>query len=500
MKALSFAVVLICSAIVVSATYKEDDDVLVLTKDTFDQAIADFPNILVEFYAPWCGHCKALAPEYAKAAKALKSEESPLRLAKVDATEETELGERFEVRGYPTIKFFHNGKPSEYKGGRTGPEIVNWLKKRTGPAAVDLSNVEAVKLLTEKEEVVVVGFFKDKTSAAAAAFLEVAGDLDDTVFGITGEDSVFSEYKVSGDAVVLFKNFDEGRADLTENIDAKTIKEFVSANRLALVTEFTQEAAGKIFGGEVKNHLLLFISKKAEDFKEKYDSFKEVAADFKGKVLFIYINLDEEDNLRILEFFGLKVTDCPTFRYIHLGEDMQKFKPDTSDIVTENVRSFVQSILDGTRQPHLNSEDVPEDWDSKPVKVLVGKNFNEVARDKTKSVLVEFYAPWCGHCKQLAPIWDQLGEKFKDSPDIVVAKIDSTANELADIRIQGFPTIKYFPKDSDEIVDYKGERTLEAFVKFLESGGKDGAGASEEDVEEVEEPEEPEGDKTRDEL
>jgi protein disulfide-isomerase A1 len=53
---------------------------------------------------------------------------------------------------------------------------------------------------------------------------------------------------------------------------------------LALVTEFTQEAAGKIFGGEVKNHLLLFISKKAEDFKEKHDAFKEVAADFKGKV------------------------------------------------------------------------------------------------------------------------------------------------------------------------------------------------------------------------
>jgi protein disulfide-isomerase A1 len=101
-----------------------------------------------------------LAPEYAKAAKALKDEGSPLRLAKVDATEETELGEKFQVRGYPTIKFFYNGKPSDYKGGRTASEIVNWLKKRTGPAAADLNTVEAVKVLTEKEDVVVVGFFK----------------------------------------------------------------------------------------------------------------------------------------------------------------------------------------------------------------------------------------------------------------------------------------------------------------------------------------------------
>lgn len=494
-------VLLLCCAVAFAAAeYKEDDGVLVLTKDTFDQAIAEFPDILVEFYAPWCGHCKALAPEYIKAAKALKEENSPLRVAKVDATEETELGEKFAVRGYPTLKFFHNGEPSEYKGGRTGPEIVNWLKKRTGPAAVVLSNVESVKTLTEKEDVVVVGFFKDQSSAAALAFVEAAGELDDIVFGITSEATVFSEYKVTRDTVVLFKNFDEGRADLTEGIDAKSVKEFIAGNRLPLVTEFTQEAAGKIFGGDVKNHLLLFISKKADDFKEKLDTFKEVAPDFKGKVLFIYINLDEEDNLRILEFFGLKVADCPTYRYIHLGEDMQKFMPDTSDVVADTIRSFVQSIVDGTRQPHLNSEDVPEDWDSKPVKVLVGKNFDEVARDKTKHVFVEFYAPWCGHCKQLAPIWDQLGEKFKDDKDIVIAKMDSTANELPDVKVQGFPTLKFFPKDSSEIVDYNGERTLEAFVKFLESGGKTGAGASEEEVEEAEELEEPENGKAKDEL
>lgn len=454
---------------------KEEEDVLVLTEANFDHVLDSHEHILIEFYAPWCGHCKALAPEYAKAAGQLKKEGSAIKLAKVDATVETKLAEKYEVHGYPTIKFFRSKKSVEYGGGRTSEEIITWLSKKTGPPAKELKTADEVKEFVDKKNVVVVGFYKDKESDAAKAFVEAAQGVDDLEFGIVHDEAIAKENKVESDNVVVFKKFDEGRADYDGEAKADDIIKFIKANQLPLVTEFNDENAPKIFGGDVKKHVLLFVGKKADNFQSIYDSFSAAAKDFKGKVLFVFVDNDVEDNARISEFFGIDAKEIPTVRLIDLANDeMTKFKPETTELTTDNVKAFVQDVLDGKMKAHLLSQDVPEDWDAKPVKVLVGKNFDEVVKDKTKGVFVEFYAPWCGHCKKLAPIWDELGEKFKDREDVVIAKMDSTANEVETVKIQSFPTLKYFPKDSEEIVDYKGGRTLEDLVKFVESEGKEG--------------------------
>jgi protein disulfide-isomerase A1 len=463
-----FGVLALAAAVMGAAEVKKEEGVAVLTVENFQEVIDANEFVLVEFYAPWCGHCKALAPEYAKAAGALAEKDSPIVLAKLDATEEGSVAEKFEVRGYPTLKFFRGGKATEYGGGRTADTIVSWLEKKTGPPAVAVATVEEAAAFTAGKDVSVIGFFADQTTDAAKAFLEVAANMDDFQFAISSSPEVAAEHKIEGDAILLLKTFDDGRAVLSEGITEEAVAAFVSSESLPLVVDFNQETAQKIFSGEIKSHLLAFLSVKAESHADDVNMIKSIATENKGKMLFVTINTDEEDHKRILEFFGISDSELPTFRAIKLGEDMAKFKPDDDTIELENIKAFVAKFLAGELKQHLMSAEIPEDWDKEGVKVLVGKNFHDVAMNPEKNVLVEFYAPWCGHCKQLVPIWDKLGEKYNDHPSIVIAKMDSTANELEEIKVQGFPTIKLIKAGSNEIVDFDGDRTEAGFVKFLE--------------------------------
>jgi len=200
-----------------------------------------------------------LEPEYAKAAGKLKEAKSEVKLAKVDATIETKLAEKFGVQGFPTLKFFKKGVAAEYGGGRTEAEIISWINKKTGPPAKELATAEEVKAFTDGRDVAVVGFFTDKESA-----------VDDVEFGIAAP-SASGDLAVTEEKIVLVKKFDDLRVDYSGKVDSDEITKFVKAESIALVTEFTDEAAPKIFGGDIKSHILLFISKQADSFKDTID-------------------------------------------------------------------------------------------------------------------------------------------------------------------------------------------------------------------------------------
>lgn len=130
------------------------------------------------------------------------------------------------------------------------------------------------------------------------------------------------------------------------------------------------------------------------------------------------------------------------------------------------------SNIDKNLKAELSSESLPADWDKGPVIKLVGTNFNAITMDVGKHVFVDFYAEWCGFCRILDPIWTKLAEHFKSSPDIVIAKIDGTLNELPGIELITFPTLRLFRKGDNKVIEFTKQRTLAKLIAFVENSGE----------------------------
>jgi len=134
-------------------------------------------------------------------------------------------------------------------------------------------------------------------------------------------------------------------------------------------------------------------------------------------------------------------------------------------------KTFVESFLNGDVDEYVRSERVPKTQG--PVTVVVGTTFEDIVEDDEKDVMIEFYAPWCGHCKQLEPKYNELGTKLKSEKGVVVAKMDATANDYPreKYEVKGYPAI-YFKPAGKKAHIYEGAREVDDLYKYIKSKGK----------------------------
>ncbi|KAG1833313.1 thioredoxin-like protein [Suillus variegatus] len=449
----------IALASLASADVAESSDVLVLTKDTFTSAVNSEPLILVEFYAPWCGHCKALAPHYEEAATTLKGKD--IKLAKVDCVDQADLCQSHGVQGYPTLKVFRNGEPTEYSGPRKADGIISYMLKQNLPAVSDL---------------VVLAYVSSTTKAPAPEFSATAEKLrDEYLFGITSDAAAIAAAGVTPPTIVVYRNFDEHITEYPHPPSAVTTAEleaWIQQLAIPILGEVNGETYA-MYAGSGKPIAYLFLDPTDEKKDETLAVLKPVAAKYRGKIHFVWIDATKfGDHAKAL---NLAEPKWPSFVIQNL-EDQLKYPYDQSKpIEAEAVSAMVGEYLAGKLLPKLKSQPIPESQ-NESVFTLVNEQFDEVVYDDSKDVFVEFYATWCGHCKRLKPIWDSLGDHFADVKDqLVIAKMESQENDLpasAPFRISGFPTLKFKPAGSREFLEYNGDRELESLVAYVQEHAK----------------------------
>eukprot|EP00339_Tiarina_fusa_P001184 CAMPEP_0117033400 /NCGR_PEP_ID=MMETSP0472-20121206/23865_1 /TAXON_ID=693140 ORGANISM="Tiarina fusus, Strain LIS" /NCGR_SAMPLE_ID=MMETSP0472 /ASSEMBLY_ACC=CAM_ASM_000603 /LENGTH=561 /DNA_ID=CAMNT_0004742301 /DNA_START=12 /DNA_END=1697 /DNA_ORIENTATION=+ len=440
----------------------DESDVLVLDDNTLAGAIKDNKFILVEFYAPWCGHCKSLKPEYARAATALKAADPPVVLAKVDATKHEKGAQEYGVEGFPTLKFFVDGEALEYSGGRVEAEIIEWCKKRSGVPTDKVETVADLDKVLADRKVAVVGFFSSESGALFEAFRKAAIQVDKAMLEASA--AVTSAKGASDNSIVLYKSFDEGENKYTGGANATEIMAFISANSRPSLFEFKEEFIEDMFHNDLPKIALFTYDAASEETMAK----AAVHESIKGQFIMMKVGNNEDPNF--FEYMGIDPNGTTPLIMGIDANSGKKFKLDAPYTV-DSIVAFGKGMVDGTVKSFLKSAPVPESNDG-PVIEVVGTTFEELIKKSTKNVVIEFYAPWCGHCQQLAPRYEEAAKHFKETnpDDVVIAKIDGVANEIEEeLPVEGFPSIFAKKAGTDEFVDIsqKPRKTTKALINSI---------------------------------
>jgi protein disulfide isomerase family A protein 3 len=457
---------------IVALGHAAESDVLNLTDDDFDSKTAALENALVMFYAPWCGHCKRLKPEFAQAAESLRDDDPPVALVKVDCTEGgKETCNRFSVSGYPTLKIFKNGElTSDYNGPRDASGIVKFMRSQVGPASKELKTVADYENFIGKEEVSIVGFLGDD-SKLEKTFSKVADKLREKArFGKTSNPDVLKKAGQKADTLVLYRpkqlanKFEPDSLVYDGAFDKDDIEKFVNQEYYGLVGVRTQDNSKDFKQPLVIAYFNVDYKKNPKGTNYWRNRILKVAQQYKGDINFVVSSKDEFQH----EMNEYGIDYVPSDKPIVAAKNAkgEKFIAQ-GDFSVESFTEFVKKMKAGELEPFLKSEPIPDNNEGGVV-IAVAKNFDDVVINNGKDTLVEFYAPWCGHCKKLAPVFDELGEKLKND-DVAIVKMDATANDVpSTFDVRGFPTLYWLPKDQkDKPVRYESGREVDDFIAYI---------------------------------
>jgi len=261
-------------------------------------------------------------------------------------------------------------------------------------------------------------------------------------------------------AVIAFRKFDEPQVQMTgSDFTDEAIAAFVQENAFPLLGSIGPENYQKYVE---RGFPMVWVFVDASKDEAVLEVARTVAKEHKQ---LSFVQLDGIRWADHSKSFGLN-GQTPGL----VIEDREHRKnyvfPQSEEVTVEALDAHVASFTAGSLSATVRSEPIPETNDA-PVRIVVGKTFDSIVMDTSKDVLLEFYAPWCGHCKSLVPKYEKLAEEFASTESVVIAKIDATENDTP-IDIRGFPTIIFFPADNKESpITYDGDRTEEAMGKFV---------------------------------
>lgn len=289
----------------------------------------------------------------------------------------------------------------------------------------------------------------------------------------------------SRNATNVFVSTDASLAE-TSNVSFPGMCGYNGEDNLVYTLPFTQENARRILplsalstvgfttlgnsalyqSLDVKLFYIFFDIEHSEEIKK---SFSGILGEFRYDMKVLLVpNLNQ--HIKISQY-GLSEADLPGCVSIH--EDGGKFIQ--KNVSADNIGGFIRDVLEGRMAPFYNSQEEPEDNDSRPVKVITRNNIQSYMDDTSRDRLLVFGTSKCPHCVMLKPALDVLGGIVKTyaSDKVTIGYCDVEENDMNNLDIRFVPTLLLYRAGSNESVPYSGgERSFESLAAFIhESGG-----------------------------
>lgn len=441
--------------------FPKENEVLILTDQTVEEAIKVYPNLVIIYYAPWCPHCQELAPEFEKAALHFyKNATIPIKLGSIDVTANPAASEKFGIRGLPALIWFTNGEHENFLGGRSSDMIIKWIMMKLYSALTPLHTIEEVEKYEKSPKISLV-YFGDNKDDIKKLNEYALSDLkhEFCVYSVKGK----NKYNVEQRTLVLFKPFDDKMATLKNQFSKQAIDGFISFNSYPIVIENIEMAIEYLMANMDPIALLI-----REPSDTKYDqAFITVSKKLRSEIQSVILGSQGQREQNVFKALKIDLNVLPMMVIVQHGKRGYNTFNITSNITEETMETFIRSYFAGDLPVDILSEEIPEDQ-AGPVYKLVNKSFKKEVLDNDKDVLVKFFQPWCGHCKKLAPTYEELAKRLRDNKELRIAEIDLSVNDFDLYEIGGYPTILFYKGNKkDAPIIYDGGRTVQAFEEFL---------------------------------
>ncbi|XP_004250404.2 protein disulfide-isomerase 5-2 [Solanum lycopersicum] len=338
-----------------------DGKVLELDESNFEAAISTFDYMFVDFYAPWCGHCKRLSPELDKASANLAVLKQPIVIAKVDADKYSRLASKYEIDGFPTLKIFMHGVPTDYYGPRKADLLVRFLKKFVAPDVSVLNSDSAISEFIEeagKNFPIFIGFGLNESVIShlavkykKSAWFSVAKDFSDTTMEFYDFDKVPA-------LVTLHLSYNE-QSIFYGPFEEKFLEDYIKQSLLPLVLPINQDTL-KSLKDDKRKIVLTIVEDEDDERSKRLVKLLKAAASANRDLVFAFVGFKQWQDFA--ESFEVsKKIKLP--KMIVWDGDVEYFSVIGSDSVEDEdqgsqITRFLKGYRDGSViQKHIISDD-----------------------------------------------------------------------------------------------------------------------------------------------